>query len=325
MSNPIHPYAVYTTDEAAKLLKVSVATIQRYIRDRKLQAVKVGKWYRVSGEALIDFMALSHQAVSASFQRVSTVEESIYRRSLSFLLNDSKGAEYLQLFDLTAQTLLALLNPDHNVTDNQMTIKYIGIRAFNHAMVAFRNTLSGYYQTSYAIQRDLLEMSFLSDYFRSNPAEIAKWKAATNEERVKDFSPSSVYKKLDIRDGFREQKRKKMYQEYCEYGSHVSYPGIKLLTNDQNLVEIGPFYNEKKLINTIYDLLRNFGALVAYLGANLKISDARTASLTLKHMEEFDKAFRLGMVEGEKFKKTKAEVERLIQQLVDMQQTKVSG
>lgn len=319
MTEPLHPYAVYTTEEAARLLKVSVATIQRYIRDTKLQATQIGKWYRVSGQALIDFMSLSREDVATSIQRVRVMEDAIYRRSVSHLMSIPQGKEYLDLFDLTAQTLIALLNPNYNPSDDEMTIKYIGARVFNHAMVAYRNAASGYYQTSYTIQRDLLEISFLTDYFRSYPKKVREWKSATNEERLRNFSPSSLYKALDSRDRFTEQKRKTMYQQYCEYASHVSYPGIRLLTNDQNLVQFGPFYDEKKLLNTIHDLCRNFGALVSYLGTHIKIRDAQTATLVMKHMEKFDKVYNLKMAENEKLQRTKANIESLIQQLIAMQ------
>lgn len=59
MKEPIQPYAIYTTEEAAKLLNLEVPTIQDYIRRGKLDATKIGgKWYRITGQALVDFMSL---------------------------------------------------------------------------------------------------------------------------------------------------------------------------------------------------------------------------------------------------------------------------
>ena len=37
----------YTSDEAAKILKLNVQTIQRFIREEKIRAVKVGREYRI--------------------------------------------------------------------------------------------------------------------------------------------------------------------------------------------------------------------------------------------------------------------------------------
>lgn len=52
----IEPYAIYTSEEAAKLLDVHQQTIQRYIKSGKIKATKIGnKWYRISGVELLRF------------------------------------------------------------------------------------------------------------------------------------------------------------------------------------------------------------------------------------------------------------------------------
>lgn len=61
MKEPIKPHAVYTTEEAAKLLGLNIATIQSYIRKEKIRATKIGgKWYRILGRDLLDFMGKEH-------------------------------------------------------------------------------------------------------------------------------------------------------------------------------------------------------------------------------------------------------------------------
>lgn len=53
----ILPDALYTTEEVAGILGLTVQTIQKYIRARKMEAVLIGgKWYRISGQALRDFI-----------------------------------------------------------------------------------------------------------------------------------------------------------------------------------------------------------------------------------------------------------------------------
>lgn len=57
MKEEILPNAVYTTTEAAALLGLNTQTIQRYIREGKVKATLIGgKWYRVAGQALLDFL-----------------------------------------------------------------------------------------------------------------------------------------------------------------------------------------------------------------------------------------------------------------------------
>lgn len=319
MTNPIHPYVVYTTEQVADLLKVSVATVQRYIRVEKLKATKIGKWYRLSGQSLIDFMNLSRDAVNTSANRVRTVEEANYGRSYAYLMGNSTRKNYLELFELTSETLLATLQPNDKDSEEELIIKYIGTRVFNHAMVAYRCSLSGYYQASYAMQRDLIEIMFLTDLFRSFPDKIKEWKGVSNEERLKNFSPSALYKVLDKRDRFSEQKRKAQYQQYCEYASHVSFPGFSLLTNQNNKVEIGPFYDEKKLINTLYDLCRNYGAVGMHLAANVKSKNVHAIKLAMKHMEKFDKVYAMDVSKTKNYQKVKTSIENLLKDLDKMQ------
>lgn len=49
MQREINPYAIYTTEEAEKLLKVSNSTIKRLLKKGILKANKVGKQYRILG------------------------------------------------------------------------------------------------------------------------------------------------------------------------------------------------------------------------------------------------------------------------------------
>jgi excisionase family DNA binding protein len=46
---------LYTTDEVAQLMKTTRRTVQRWIREGKLQAVQVGGQYRVKQDALVAF------------------------------------------------------------------------------------------------------------------------------------------------------------------------------------------------------------------------------------------------------------------------------
>lgn len=49
--------AVYTTEEAAELLGLNTLTIQKYIRDKKIEATLIGgKWYRIVGKELLKFI-----------------------------------------------------------------------------------------------------------------------------------------------------------------------------------------------------------------------------------------------------------------------------
>jgi excisionase family DNA binding protein len=53
--SPVGP--IYTTEETASLMKVSVRTVQRLIRARQLRSRKVGRIYRILGKDIEQFFA----------------------------------------------------------------------------------------------------------------------------------------------------------------------------------------------------------------------------------------------------------------------------
>lgn len=53
MSEEIKPNAVYTTEEAQDLLKISSSTIKRMLKKGLIKANKVGKQYRILGKELL--------------------------------------------------------------------------------------------------------------------------------------------------------------------------------------------------------------------------------------------------------------------------------
>lgn len=67
------------------------------------------------------------------------------------------------------------------------------------------------------LQRDILEVAFLLDYFRSNEARIAEWRGCTESERNKKFGAYKVRTALDDRDGFKERKRALLTSSYARW------------------------------------------------------------------------------------------------------------
>ena len=47
---------VYTTEEALEILKVTQRTLYRYIKARQIKAIKLGREYRITEDALKDFL-----------------------------------------------------------------------------------------------------------------------------------------------------------------------------------------------------------------------------------------------------------------------------
>jgi len=57
---------VYTLDEVAEILKVTRRTLYTYVNEGKLRAVKMGKYWRVSEEALRAFISTGTPVADAN-------------------------------------------------------------------------------------------------------------------------------------------------------------------------------------------------------------------------------------------------------------------
>lgn len=146
----------YTVDEIADLLKIHPKTVQRYIREGKLKASKVGKSWRVSGHDLSTFaegdsalFAAKPESEAASAQKkikvsavidipVSSTDESVrIANTLTAALN-SKPSEYGES-SLRTQFLMP---------ENVIRIMLWGNLSFTQIMLDYISELTG--QTSEA-------------------------------------------------------------------------------------------------------------------------------------------------------------------------------
>ena len=67
----IREHAVYTTEEARALLKVSPSTIKRLLRRSMLRANKVGRQYRILGKEILRLVSPSvERSAVAAYQHV---------------------------------------------------------------------------------------------------------------------------------------------------------------------------------------------------------------------------------------------------------------
>jgi hypothetical protein len=110
--------------------------------------------------------------------------------------------------------------------------------------------MSGYYQNSVMFQRDLVEVTFLLDYFHSNKASVAEWRRSPEK-----FTPDVVRRALDTRDGFTERKRRDHYRLLSSIGTHASYEGFQMLTPTAGGdAHCGPYFENRWLEATVADL-----------------------------------------------------------------------
>lgn len=180
-------------------------------------------------------------------------EEEIRTKSILEVNADLKLKDQLVMLQESLNLIFDLTKSYKNQTDDELTIQYVGIRLFNSIVSALKLLLSGYYQVSVIIQRDIMETGFLLDYFLSDKSKIQDWKKSSNKDRLKKYSPAIIREALDRRDGFKGKQRDQMYKLLCEYAAHPTYTGFKLVA-PKGLGEIGPFLDAKYLKATIAEL-----------------------------------------------------------------------
>jgi hypothetical protein len=173
-------------------------------------------------------------------------EEEIRTNSLKLINDKPDLRDHLSMIHGAMAIIYALAHDHTNATDDELTVQYLGLRLFNLAASSLKLGLCGYYQSAFALVRDVLETATLLDYMRSYPEQIAVWKVSDKSQRITKFGPGAIRKALNERDQFPGNKRKEMYDRLSEYAAHATAPGFQLLA-PEGLGQIGPFLSEKYL------------------------------------------------------------------------------
>ena len=193
-------------------------------------------------------------------------EEKLRERSLVVINQRAELRDHLAMIAEAMDVIWAFSHDHTRENDDELTMQLFGIRLFNAAAASIKLALSGYYQKSVDQVRDVIETGSLVDYLTSHPSEIAAWRAADKKVRKNCFGPDPIRRALDKRDGYTGEKRKKIYDLTSEAASHASFKGFALLANtDTNLGEIGPFFDETKLIAWLQELVKHLAAFAIIL------------------------------------------------------------
>lgn len=176
-------------------------------------------------------------------------EEELRKLSVQIISDDGDLTEHLHMIEQIMDLIHALL-PTSDVKDqDQLQLGNLGIRCFNALAASLKLMLSGYYQAAALHIRDLLETTFLLDYFTTDPGLVTQWRTMSSRDRKKAFKPITVRDALDKRDGFTTMKRKAAYELLCKLAGHATPEGAVLLSPDPMLgsVHCGPFIERQAL------------------------------------------------------------------------------
>jgi hypothetical protein len=147
--------------------------------------------------------------------------------------------------------------------ENKRTIQLLGIRVFNGAASSMKLLLSGYYQTAALQLRDMLETTFLLDYFSTDEKLIEAWRN-DDKKSEEQFRPGVVRDALDVRDGFKERKRGAAYKRLCKLAGHPTFAGIIMVRPiAEGDAHYGPFFE----FTTMQAVLSEFAEIIAGAGA----------------------------------------------------------
>ncbi len=223
---------------------------------------------------------------------ISRHEEELLRsKCINYAKNDK---DFLFHFSMIEKSMDVFYHFSHvyiNKNHQQLIIQLLGIRLFNESAAAIKIIMSGYYQASVCIQRTLLEMVFLLDYFTTNKNLIDEWYNGDEKSRSGKFSPFMVRQALDIRDGFKEKNRQKKYKMLCELGAHPTPNSFKMLCPSPNgIANFGPFFKATAVKDVIEELVKITiqGSLIFYQFFELRtLADLRITLSLIIHQNEW--------------------------------------
>ncbi len=194
-----------------------------------------------------------HPYLPGFLQNLSEHEQENHNTSMLTINGEENLKEHLGIVKESLDLLYRLTILYENKDDDELALQYLAIRMFNTVVSALKLLLSGYYQNSFAVQRDLLETGLLLDYFRTNRIKINEWKTSTRQDRLRNYSPRAIRNALNARDGSSKNRRAEIYETLCEYATHPTAPSFQL-TQNKGSGTIGPFFEGKKLEGALTEL-----------------------------------------------------------------------
>jgi len=227
-----------------------------------------------------------------NLESLNRYEEELRKQSIFEINKSLELVNHLGIVHASLDIIYNLNIAYENPTDDELIIQCLGTRLFNSVVSSLKLLLTGYYQNSFALQRDILETGFLLDFFSIDRTRISDWKNSNERERLRKYGPKTIRCELDKRDKFKGEKRRQEYQKLCGYATHPTYPGFKLIAPN-GLVKIGPFFKIEYLKSALEGLVMyvpNFAIIyISYF--NLKNLSPEIFEIFLKeYMDFLDKA-----------------------------------
>jgi hypothetical protein len=189
-----------------------------------------------------------------NLSRLHTFEEELREKAIRFVDSDEALKLHIRVTE-AAMELADVFRQYGSDSEDIKVIRIFGMRCFNSFASALKLVMSGYSQTSALVLRDVLETVFLIDLFRTQHSFIAEWRFADKKTLRERFSPASVRKALDKRDGNTDGKREKLYTLFCELAGHPTMKSDWMLRPQKDAdALIGPFIEKEPLTAVLSEM-----------------------------------------------------------------------
>jgi hypothetical protein len=198
------------------------------------------------------------QDVFSDIEDTHQHEEKLRQESIGLIRADRELSRRLEMIQKAMALVYAYTIHYTSKSEDETTMQLLGIRLFNAGASGVKLVLSGYYQTAFHQARDVLEVGYLMDYFRTSPEQRAVWKKTDRKMRREIFDPVKIRIALDERDKDTSKKRFEEYNKLSELASHANFGGFRLTTRG-GFAELGPFVEKGYLPAWLEEMVLRLG------------------------------------------------------------------
>ena len=192
-----------------------------------------------------------------NFDRLAGGEEKIRQLSKAAIEASEDLSLHARMIERSMNMLDFIAKRRPHADDDELVLLMLAGRLFNSGASSIKPLMGGYYQSTVMVMRDIVETTFLLDYFHRNRHQIAVWRACDEKKRNREFGAMKIRIALDDRDGFTERKREAAYNLLCQLGTHPTYTGFQMLqAKGSDKVIVGPFFEPASLDAVLSELAK---------------------------------------------------------------------
>jgi hypothetical protein len=214
-------------------------------------------------------------------------ESGIEEKNDSFILASDELKDHLAIINHSLDLISSIPNLIVHTNDDELVVQRLIVRCFNSAASSLRLGRCGYYQTSFAVMRDVVETSFLLDLFDKDRSQIKRWYTLPAKEREKEFKPWKVRKLLDDAEGNKEGLRGAAYKMLSNYAAHPTPEGYTIISPN-HMTQVGPFPDLERLTAVLRELARHLSYAGLVIGSNTPKYHEVAFSLNIRFLTFFN-------------------------------------